>query len=67
MKLQYLRKLRNRVHLNLIDEEYDRDWKKFNNTEIETMKFVLYSFIVSSLFAPTNDKNKMFNVLLKLS
>lgn len=62
-KLQYLRKLRNRVHLHLIEEEYDTDWKKFNLDEINTMKLVLYSFMISSFFSPTLQEKKLFNFL----
>ena len=62
-KLHYLRKLRNRVHLHLIDEERDSDWRKFNISEIKTMKLVLYSFMISTLFSPTNEEIRMFEFL----
>ena len=62
-KLQYLRKLRNRVHLHMIEEPYDTDWWKFTKIEIDTMRKVLYSFMVSSLFSPTGKEKELFEFL----
>lgn len=62
-KLNYLRKLRNRVHIHAIDEDYDTDWWKINANEVGTIKVVLYSFMVSSLFKPTDQEKQLFEFL----
>lgn len=62
-KLQYLRKLRNRVHLHVIEQPYDTDWWKFSNNEMATMKKVLYSFMISSFFSPTEEEKALFEFL----
>lgn len=62
-KLNYLRKLRNRVHIHAVDEDYDTDWWKININEVKTVKLVLYSFMTSSLFRPTNDEKEIFAFL----
>ena len=62
-KLNYLRKLRNRVHIHAVDEDYDTDWWKININEVKTVRLVLYSFMTSSLFKPTNDEKEIFSFL----
>jgi hypothetical protein len=62
-KLQYLRKLRNRVHLHLIEDERDTDWTKFNKKEITTMKYALFTFLTGKLFLPKASEKKMFSFL----
>jgi hypothetical protein len=62
-KLQFLRKLRNRVHLQLIEDEGDTDWTSFNISEIKTMKLALHTLLTGSLFSPTASEKKMFAFL----
>ena len=62
-KLNYLRKLRNRIHIHAIGEDYDTDWWKINKNEVDTVRLVLYSFMTSSLFKPTNEEKKLFTFL----
>ena len=62
-KLNYLRKLRNRIHIHAIGEDYDTDWVKINKNEVDTVRLVLYSFMTSSLFKPTNEEKKLFSFL----
>lgn len=42
-KLNYLRKLRNRVHLQLLEKNLDTDWHNFNNKELSLMKQSLHA------------------------
>ena len=64
-KLNYLRKLRNRIHLHVhaINEDHDIDWWKINKNEVDTVSLVLYSFMTSSLFTPTAEEKKLFAFL----
>jgi hypothetical protein len=50
--LNYLKKLRNRVHIHAVQHDRDTDWYAFNNREVKLMKKVLLSVLVSDLFAP---------------
>ena len=62
-KLNHLRKVRNRIHLHAIDEDYDTDWFKINKDDVITIKVVLYSFMTSSFFKPSNDEKQYFDFL----
>ena len=62
-QLQYLRKLRNKVHLHLIDSNWDTDWTKFNLNEINKMDKILRLFMISSLFNPTDEEKLLFDFL----
>lgn len=53
--LNYLRKLRNRVHIHAVQHDKDTDWWSFNNREVKLMKGVLGSVLRSELFDPTED------------
>lgn len=50
--LNYLRKLRNRVHIHAVQHDNDTDWYSFNSREVKLMKKVLLSVLVSDLFEP---------------
>lgn len=63
-KLNHLRKVRNRVHIHAIDEDYDTDWNKIQAGDFKTVKIVLYSFMTSSLFEPTVEERRCFEYLL---
>lgn len=62
-KLNYLRTLRNRIHIHTINHDDDTDWWKINKDEANTIRLVLYSFMISSLFKPTTDEKKFFEFL----
>lgn len=62
-KLNHLRKLRNRIHIHAIDEDYDTDWFKINSSDVIAIKVVLYSFMTSSLFNPTAQEKEYFEFL----
>jgi hypothetical protein len=63
-KLNYLRKLRNRVHIYAIDSDTDTDWWEINPKEFKIIKTVLYSFFTSSLFSPSDKERELFDFLL---
>ena len=62
-KLQFLRKLRNRVHLHLMEDEGNTDWTSFNKSDFGTMKYALHALLTSNLFSPKASENKMFAFL----
>lgn len=62
-KLNHLKKLRNRVHLQSVEHYTDTDWFKFNIGDFKTMKKILHIFLTSSLFKPTPLEKKMFKFL----
>lgn len=53
--LNYLRKLRNRVHIHSVQHDQDTDWWNFSTKEVKLMKGVLHSLFTSSLFHPDAD------------
>lgn len=63
--LNYLRKLRNRVHIHAVQHDRDTDWYSFNNQEVKLMKKVLLSVLSSDLFRP-EDKHKPIIEYLKV-
>jgi hypothetical protein len=44
-KLNYLRKLRNTVHIQLIEKKLDTHYNQFNDKELNIMKKILYSLL----------------------
>lgn len=62
-QLNYLRNLRNRVHLHAISEDYDTDWRKIGKNEVDTVRTVLYIFLTSSLFKPTAEQKSHLEFL----
>lgn len=62
-KLQFLRKLRNRVHIHSIEDEGDTDWTSFNKSEISTMKHALHTLLTGNLFSLKASEKKMFAFL----
>lgn len=61
--LNYLRKLRNRVHIHAVQHDKDTDWYSFNNREVELMRGVLGSVLCSELFAPDEDQALLISYL----
>lgn len=63
-QLNHLRKLRNKIHLYLIEENLDHDYNNFKNKEIELMKKSLEKVFFSDFFNLNNDvKKELFNFL----
>lgn len=62
-KIQFLRKLRNRVHLQISDGIYDTDWAKFNAKEINTLRAALHEILTSTIFTPSAKEKSMFDFL----
>lgn len=59
-KLESMRKLRNRIHLQVTDDRPETDWTAFDTTNINDVYSVLYSVLVSSLFTPSSDEKSYF-------
>lgn len=63
-KLEELRKLRNRIHLQVTDDRIGTDWTTFGSSNIDETYMVVYSVMVSSLFSPTKEQKSYFSYLL---
>lgn len=61
--LNYLRKLRNRVHIHAVQHDKDTDWWSFSSKEVKLMKRVLESIFRSELFKPTADHECLLDYL----
>ena len=64
-KLNYLRKLRNKVHLQVIDDPTDTDWNAFQHRHLCAMAQVIYSVFTSNIFHPSEDEKDLFEYLEK--
>jgi hypothetical protein len=64
-KLNYLRKLRNKVHLQAIDEPADTDWNAFQHRHLCAMAQVVYSVFTSNIFHPSAEEKALFSYLEK--
>lgn len=62
-KLDSLRKLRNKVHLQKISEPRDTDWNSFDLTHLSDICKVLYAVLTSSIFSPTTEQKADFGYL----
>ncbi|WP_417657987.1 hypothetical protein [Pseudidiomarina aestuarii] len=62
-KLEGLRSLRNKVHLQVINEPRDTDWNSFNSKHLSDTCKVLYAVMTSSIFSPTPDQKQYFAYL----
>ncbi len=60
-KLEALRALRNKVHLQVINEPRDTDWNSFNGNHLSDICKVLYAILTSSIFTPTADQKAYFS------
>lgn len=61
--LNYLRKLRNRVHIHSVQHDKDTDWWSFNEKELKLMKAVLGSVLCSELFSPEKEHDEFLAYL----
>ena len=62
-KLNSMRRLRNKVHLQVINNPGDTDWNSFNNADLSDMSKILYAVFTSSLFSPSADERAFFHYL----
>lgn len=63
-KLSYLRDLRNRVHVHLVDDHRGTDWWKFEIKDVDAMKLVLESSLKADIFGPLDRFDELFSWLL---
>ncbi len=61
--LDNLRKLRNKVHLQAIDNPTDTDWNSFNKNEVSDMDAILYSVFTGNIFHPSANEKMYFQYL----
>lgn len=64
-KLNHLRDLRNRIHLQKIEHPTDTDWNAFNTEDFQTMAQVLHSVFTSNIFHPSAEEKTYFSYLEK--
>ncbi|WP_139015418.1 hypothetical protein [Pseudoalteromonas sp. TB64] len=64
-RLETLRILRNRVHLQPSDDKFGTDWIVFTTDRLNETFSVMYSILTSSLFKPTNTEKQYFEYLSK--
>lgn len=62
-RINSLRKLRNKVHLQAINHPIDTDWNSFNKSNVKTMDEVLYAVFTGVIFKPNNDQKEYFKYL----
>lgn len=62
-KLDNLRQLRNKVHLQAIDNPTDTDWNSFNRADVNDMDELLYSTFTSNIFTPSAYEKSYFKYL----
>lgn len=62
-KLEIMRKLRNRIHLQVTDDRPGTDWTTFVAGNVDDTYLVLYSVMVSSLFSPSAEERAYFSYL----
>jgi hypothetical protein len=62
-KLESLRGLRNKVHLQIINNPTDTDWNSFGFQHLSDLCKVLYAILTSSLFKPSSEEVKYFEYL----
>ena len=59
-KLEILRKLRNRIHLQPSDDKLGTDWTTFTTPLLNETYQIMYSIFTSSLFEPTIEEKEYF-------
>jgi hypothetical protein len=62
-QLNYLRKLRNKVHLHLVTSNLDTDWHAFDQADYGIIKKALLKLFISNLFNPTQEQQDYFQFL----
>jgi len=64
-RLNYLRKLRNKIHLQEIAHPTDTDWNSFNMSDFSAMADVLHTIFTGNIFRSSSDEKKYFSYLEK--
>lgn len=62
-KLAALRGLRNKVHLQVINNPTDTDWNSFNTSDLSDVCKVVYAIFTSSIFSPDSTQRAYFRYL----
>lgn len=62
-KLNNLRQLRNRIHLQEIGSPLDTDWNAIKRSDLLTMTSVLHAVFAGPIFQPTQDESAYFTYL----
>lgn len=65
LKLNSLRALRNRVHLQRIHHAIDTDWHAFGSDDFKNMAQVLHAVFTSNIFRPSAEQRGYFSYLEK--
>lgn len=63
IKLDELRKLRNKVHLQAIDHPTDTDWNSFNASDVKKIDELLHLAFTSGIFRPSSTERNYFKYL----
>ncbi|MBK8040119.1 MAG: hypothetical protein IPK22_23750 [Verrucomicrobiaceae bacterium] len=61
--LNHLRKLRNKVHLHLVENRFESDWHSFSPEKAGLMKKSLHSVLTSSQFEPSRKQVTIIDFL----
>jgi hypothetical protein len=62
-RLNFLRILRNKVHLYLIDSNTDHDFNRFGESDLKAMANAIYSIFTSGIFRPSDEEKIYFDYL----
>lgn len=62
-RLNYLRKLRNKVHLQLVERDLDTDWHNFNTKELNLIKSVLHAILAGPLIGLSDEERMLLAFL----
>ena len=65
LKLIQLRKLRDRVHLQIIDHPTDTDWNAFGYSDLCDMAQIIHSTFTGKIFYPSQREREYFIYLEK--
>jgi hypothetical protein len=63
-KLNRLRQLRNRIHLQEIGNPLDTDWNAIKQSDLLTISSVLHAVFIGPIFQPTDEQCAYFDYLL---
>ncbi len=61
--LNYLRNLRNKVHIHVVQHDADTDWNAFSVKELKLMKKALYGVLTSEFFNLDEDYRSRYDFL----
>lgn len=63
--LKRVRRLRNRVHLQVVDHPTDTDWNAFSFKDLCAMARTIHEVFTGPVFSPTNEQKEYFAYLTK--